>query len=134
MAFKKVLGGTLGLFAGVAVAVVSIVPGCQEAWKPNNPGETDGEQFVRGASRGVVNALQAGFEGVTSAVTPQNVERVLENADKARTNIQQGVDQYNRNRGGGSSSAPGGAVEPGVLLPPYEPRTIPGDAPQEPGK
>ncbi len=133
MAFKKMLGGALGLFTAVAVTAVSIVPGCKEAWKDNAPGETDGEQFVRGASRGVVNALQAGFEGATSAITPENVGKVLENADKAGRNIQQGVDQYRQKSGGGTTSTPSGTVAPGVLLPPYEPRPIPGD-PAPPGK
>ncbi|MBK6895132.1 MAG: hypothetical protein IPH06_00880 [Alphaproteobacteria bacterium] len=129
--FKKVASGTLGFLFAVVVGAVSVVPGCREAMKDNQPGETDGEQFVRGASRGVVNAFQAGFEGATSAITPQNVEKVLENADRAGRNIQEGVDQYQRNRGGGSSSAPSDII--GVPKPDYVPGVIPGD-PAPPGK
>ena len=54
MAFMKMTKGTLGLFAGVALAAFATVRGCQEAAEPNAPGETNTQQFFDGAARAPV--------------------------------------------------------------------------------
>ena len=134
MGFKSALGSTMGVLTGVAVSVFSIVPGCQEAWKENPPGVSNTQQFFAGAVRGPVDALKGAAEGLSNAFSAQDVEKVLDDAGRAGRTLQEGVDRYQQRRSGDSTSASGGAVEPGVVLPPYEPRPIPGDAPQEPGK
>ncbi|MBK9584672.1 MAG: hypothetical protein KA099_03885 [Alphaproteobacteria bacterium] len=131
MGFKSALGTVMGGLTALAVAAFSVVPGCQEMMKPNGPDETNTQQFFRGAVRGPVDAVKGGAEGLSGAFSAKDVERVLENADKAGRTIQQGVDQYQRNRGGGSSSAPSDII--GVPKPDYVPGVIPGD-PAPPGK
>ncbi len=134
MGFKSAVGTTMGVLTAVAVSVFSIIPGCQEMAKPNGPGETNGQQFFRGAARSTVQAVKGGIEGLTSAFTSQDVTRALEQVDDAGRRVQEGVDQYQRNRGGGSSAPSGDII--GVPKPDYVPGPIPGDAPaaQEPGK
>ena len=127
MGFKSAVGTTMGVLTAVAVSVFSIIPGCQEMAKPNGPDETNGQQFFRGAARSTVKAVKGGVEGLTGAFTSKDVTRALEQVDSAGRRIQEGVDQYQRNRGGSTSSAPGDNI--GVPKPDYVPGVIPGDPP-----
>ncbi|MCB1682015.1 MAG: hypothetical protein H6858_03775 [Rhodospirillales bacterium] len=126
MAFMKMTKGTLGLFAGVALAAFCAVRGCQEAMEPNAPGETNTQQFFRGAAKAPVEAVQGAIEGVTSAFDSHDVTRALEQVDEAGRKIDQGVRDYQQGHGGSSSR---GSGQIGVELPDYVPGEIPGGPP-----
>ena len=93
MSFFKMATGTLGVIFASALAITAGVRGCSEAVKDNAPGETNTEQFFKGAG----DAAKDSVEGTAKSLTDfdsKDVTRVLEKTEEFGKKIYDGVADY----------------------------------------